>query len=72
MVFLLQLLKHKSLKYAFTSTVNVEKLSEIQFTNMSDDTVSIPIIICGIRWKIHSSLAGKNFNFKFEAILSVY
>ena len=26
----------------------VEKLTEIQFTNMNDDTVSIPIIICGI------------------------
>ena len=39
-VFLLQLLKHKSLKYAFTSTINVEKLREIQFTNTSDDTVS--------------------------------
>ena len=36
----------------------VEKLSEIQFTNMSDDTVSISIIIFGIQLKIYSSLRG--------------
>ena len=36
----------------------VEKLREIQFTNMSDDTVSISIIIYGIQLKIYSSLRG--------------
>ena len=44
------------------------KLSEIQFTNMSDDTVSISIVICGIWLKIHSNLWGKNSNFEHEAI----
>ena len=36
----------------------VEKLSEIQFTDMSDDTLSISIIIYGIQLKIYSSLRG--------------
>ena len=30
----------------------VEKLSEYQFTNMSDASVSISIIICGIQLKV--------------------
>ena len=38
----------------------VEKLSEYQFTYMSDATLSISIIICGIQLKIHSSLRGKS------------
>ena len=46
-----------------------EKLSEIQFTSMSDDTVSILIIICMIWLKIHSSFRGKHSNFDFEAII---
>ena len=48
-----------------------EKPSEIQFTNMSDDSISIPVCIfsCGIRLKIHSNLRGKNSNFELEAIL---
>ena len=45
----------------------VEKPSENQFTNMSDDTVGISIIICGIQLKIHSTLQGKNSSFDFEA-----
>ena len=47
----------------------VEKLSENQFTNMSDDTISNSIIICGIQLKIHSSLQGKHSNFEFKAKL---
>ena len=47
----------------------VEKRSEIQFTNMSDDTANIFIMNCGIRLKIYSSLRGKNSNFEFKAIL---
>ena len=46
----------------------VEKRSEIQFTNMSDDTANIFIMNCGIRLKIHSSLRCKNSNYEFEAI----
>ena len=42
----------------------VEKLSEYQFTNIIDATVSISIIICGIQLKIHSSLRGNNSNFE--------
>ena len=45
----------------------VEKLSENQFTNMSDDTVTISIIICEIWQQIHNSLQGENSNFEFEA-----
>ena len=47
----------------------VEKLSEYQFTNMSDATVSISIISWGIQLKIHSSLRSKNSNFELEAKL---
>ena len=36
----------------------VEKLIEIQFPNISDDTVSISIIIYGIQLKIYNSLRG--------------
>ena len=53
----------------------VEKLSEIQFTNMSKDTctVSITIIICGIGPKIHCRApCRQKFQVEFEAILSVY
>ena len=44
----------------------VEKLSENQFTNMSDDTVSISIIICAIQLKIHSSHWGKSSNLNLK------
>ena len=39
-----------------------------QFANMSDDTVSISIVIRGTRLKIQSSLRVKNSNFEFESI----
>jgi len=44
----------------------VEKPSENQFTNMSDDTVTISIIIYE-NWQQMHSLQGKNSNFEFEA-----
>ena len=47
----------------------VEKLSEYQFTNMSDATVSISIISWGIPLKIQSSLRSKNSNFEVETQL---
>ena len=38
----------------------VEKLGEYQFTNMSDATISISIIICGIQLKVFET---KHSNF---------
>ena len=38
----------------------VKKLSEIQFTNMRDDTVSVSIIICGIQLKTQAKIPTLN------------
>ena len=44
----------------------VEKLSEYQFTNMSDATVSISIIICGIQLKVFEAKHSNLFELKLN------